>query len=97
VFIPQRLFPTTGQNPLLTECRHVLDCNAPSGKSFQVLVNALISEVDDRNVGIFGTAALPELAKTVGALVSKNSSMKNGVFWDVTPCGPCKDRRFGGT
>jgi hypothetical protein len=24
-------------------------------------------------------------------------TMKNGVFWDVTPCGSCKDRRFGGT
>jgi hypothetical protein len=23
--------------------------------------------------------------------------MKNGVFWDVTPCGSSKDRRFGGT
>jgi hypothetical protein len=22
---------------------------------------------------------------------------KNGVFWDVTPCGSCKSRRFGGT
>jgi hypothetical protein len=22
--------------------------------------------------------------------------MKNGVLWDVTPCGPCKYRRFGG-
>jgi hypothetical protein len=22
-------------------------------------------------------------------------TMKNGVFWDVTPCGPCKKRRFG--
>jgi hypothetical protein len=21
--------------------------------------------------------------------------MKNGVFWDVTPCGSCKNRRFG--
>jgi hypothetical protein len=20
--------------------------------------------------------------------------MKNGVFWDVTPCGPCKNRRL---
>jgi hypothetical protein len=25
------------------------------------------------------------------------SLMKNGVFWDVTPCGSCKNRRFGGT
>jgi hypothetical protein len=23
--------------------------------------------------------------------------MKNGVFWDVTPCGSYKNRRFGGT
>jgi hypothetical protein len=23
--------------------------------------------------------------------------MKNGVFWVVTPCGPCKNRRFRGT
>jgi hypothetical protein len=22
---------------------------------------------------------------------------KNGVFWDVTPCVSCKNRRFGGT
>jgi hypothetical protein len=22
---------------------------------------------------------------------------KNGVFLDVTPCGSCKNRRFGGT
>jgi hypothetical protein len=24
-------------------------------------------------------------------------TMKNGVFWDVTPCGSCENRRFGGT
>jgi hypothetical protein len=24
-------------------------------------------------------------------------AMKNGVFWDVTPCVSCKNRRFGGT
>jgi hypothetical protein len=24
-------------------------------------------------------------------------TMTNGVFWDVTPCGSCKNRRFGGT
>jgi hypothetical protein len=25
------------------------------------------------------------------------SEMKNGVFWDVTPCDSCKDRHFRGT
>jgi hypothetical protein len=24
-------------------------------------------------------------------------TMKRGVFWDVTPCGSCKNRSFGGT
>jgi hypothetical protein len=24
-------------------------------------------------------------------------TMKNTVFWDMTPCGSCKSRRFGGT
>jgi hypothetical protein len=24
-------------------------------------------------------------------------TMKNGVFWEVTPCGSCKNQRFGGT
>jgi hypothetical protein len=23
-------------------------------------------------------------------------TLKNGVFWDVTPCGSRKNRRFGG-
>jgi hypothetical protein len=30
-------------------------------------------------------------------LTSHDIGMKNVVFWDVTPCGSCKNRRFGGT
>jgi hypothetical protein len=26
-----------------------------------------------------------------------NNNTKNAVFWDVTPRGSCKNRRFGGT
>jgi hypothetical protein len=29
--------------------------------------------------------------------VFKAVSMKNAVFWHITPCGSCKKRRFGGT
>jgi hypothetical protein len=29
--------------------------------------------------------------------VFKAVTMKNAVFWDVTPCGSCKNRRFGGS
>jgi hypothetical protein len=24
-------------------------------------------------------------------------TMKTGTFWDITPCGSCRNRRFGGT
>jgi hypothetical protein len=27
----------------------------------------------------------------------RNRNFNNAVFWEVTPCGPCKNRRFGGT
>jgi hypothetical protein len=33
----------------------------------------------------------------VGVEVFAVVTMKNGVFWEVTPCGSCKNRRFGGT
>jgi hypothetical protein len=31
------------------------------------------------------------------AACEKRNIETNGVFWDVTPCGSCKNRRFGGT
>jgi uncharacterized Zn finger protein len=39
--------------------------------------------------------------RSVGRLwvsaAQRASGMKNGVFWDVTPCDSCNNRRFGGT
>jgi hypothetical protein len=29
--------------------------------------------------------------------IRQETKMKNSVFWDVTPRGFCKNRRFGGT
>jgi hypothetical protein len=39
----------------------------------------------------------PTLFNLVRFEVFTAVTMKNGVFWDVTPCGSCKNRRFGGT
>jgi hypothetical protein len=36
-------------------------------------------------------------SRTVRFEVFTVVTMKNGVFWDVMPCGSCKNRRFGGT
>jgi hypothetical protein len=40
---------------------------------------------------------LPTISIFVRFEVFTVVTMKNGVFWDVTPCGSCKNRRFGGT
>jgi hypothetical protein len=37
------------------------------------------------------------LRRNVRAEVFKAVTMKNAVFLDVTPCGSCKNRRFGGS
>jgi hypothetical protein len=39
-----------------------------------------------------------DFTKTVLRKVARSTpDVKNGVFLDVTPCGSCKNRRFGGT
>jgi hypothetical protein len=38
-----------------------------------------------------------QTCRRVGFEVFTAVTMKNGVFWDVTPCGSCKNRRFRGT
>jgi hypothetical protein len=35
--------------------------------------------------------------KLFHSLLGNQDEVKNGVFWVVTPCGSCKNRRFGGT
>jgi hypothetical protein len=49
---------------------------------------------------------LPTLSGPDYSMLSRNSvrfdvfvavTMKNGVLWDVTPCGCCKNPRFGAT
>jgi hypothetical protein len=55
-----------------------------------------------RSSGCTPPEELPQRSKIVGEFyvrfeVSTAVTMKSGVFWDVTPCGSCKNRRFGGT
>jgi hypothetical protein len=39
----------------------------------------------------------PDWYEVVRLEVFTAVTMKSDVFWDVTPCGSCKNRRFGGT
>jgi hypothetical protein len=41
--------------------------------------------------------AVPSANNPDPLVSSKGYVLKNGVVWDVTPCGSCKNRRFGGT
>jgi hypothetical protein len=46
---------------------------------------------------LHGTARLRSISFNVRSDVFTAVAMKNAVFWDVTPHGSCKKRRFGGT
>jgi hypothetical protein len=48
-------------------------------------------------INIFLHANLKLVERYVRFEVFTAVTMKNGVFWDVMPCGSCKNRRFGGT
>jgi hypothetical protein len=43
-----------------------------------------------------GASRLLVIANVVRFEVFTAVTMKNGVFWVATPCGSCKNRRFGG-
>jgi hypothetical protein len=65
-------------------------------------LNASIIRV--ARIGELGTLAvtsnrctLSQAYRNVRFQVSMAATMKNGVFWDVMPCGSCKNRRFRGT
>jgi hypothetical protein len=51
------------------------------------LVRTDVSE--ERSASIIRVTRIDELGTTL--------AVKNGIFWDVTPCGSCKNKRFGGT
>jgi hypothetical protein len=52
--------------------------------------------MQNSQVKVMPTALLVLQVSSVTTFSQKNR-LKNGVFWDVTPCGSCKNRRFGGT
>jgi hypothetical protein len=68
----------------------------------QQLMELLLGKLADINVQAEGlqekAAAQADISlKHVRFEVFTAVTMKNGVFWDVMPCGSCKNRRFGGT
>jgi hypothetical protein len=55
-----------------------------------LLFNLLVCEVNMYRFG-FVEFYSPLFVRTANLF-----TVKNRVFWDVTPCGSCKNRRFGG-
>jgi hypothetical protein len=38
-----------------------------------------------------------DIVSYLGTAGNKHYVIKNAIFWDVMPCGSCKNHRFGGT
>jgi hypothetical protein len=70
---------------------------APVGTDVTEAIIASIIRVTRSKSGTLYYVILAILNFLVRFEVFTAVTMKNGVFWDVTPCGSCKNRRFGGT
>jgi beta-galactosidase/beta-glucuronidase len=61
------------------------------------LLNIFYSDIDlDNNIYLVFNSATSTPTFLL-ASIKLSVFLKNGVFWDVTPCGSRKNRRFGGT
>jgi hypothetical protein len=61
--------------------------------AFRLTVPVLIGKEQVEPIGM----EMNSLISYVRFEVFTSVTMKNGVLWEVTPCGYCKNRRFGGT
>jgi hypothetical protein len=56
-----------------------------------------VTEGYGQNLGLTSTEQNSERMSCVRFEIFTSVTMKNGIFWDVRPCGSCKIRCFGGT
>jgi hypothetical protein len=64
--------------------------------SSPVLVTLMMDALCSSDTSIFARATRSNIPEDA-VLEEMRFMLKNGVFWVVTPCGSCKNRRFGGT
>jgi hypothetical protein len=61
------------------------------------MLNVTLQNLQRLLLGFVAKTLNRVLALVVRLEVFTEVTMKNGIFRDVTPCGSCKNRRFGGT
>jgi hypothetical protein len=59
-------------------------------------INMKCSRIADK-INFMLMAVTSQTLTSLLALKQQKKIMKTGVFWDVTPCGSCKNRHLGGT
>jgi hypothetical protein len=82
--------------------REMVDClrHRPASMIVQQVGTFQVNPAeDDRNTSFLwcGFSSIPNLSNHVRFDLFTAVTKKNGVFWDLTPCGSCKNGRFGGT
>jgi hypothetical protein len=75
----------------------VMQCGSCKNQRFGGMIPSECSRVYVGQTGHSMDTRLDEYQQHIHLWHSDRSAIKNGVFWDVMPCGSCKNRRFGGT
>jgi hypothetical protein len=91
-------FPTRVQGNSATAIDNTfIDITRLDNYSIRFIINGL-SHHDTQSITL-NTVNMSVHAKQFKLIkkLTNTINMKNGVFWDVTPCGSCKSRRFRGT
>jgi hypothetical protein len=91
----------TNQNLIQEEIKRRLNSGNACYHSVQNLLSSLLLSKNVK-VRIYKTIILPVVLYghetwSLTAREEHKLRVKNGIFWDVMPCGSCKNRRFGGT
>jgi hypothetical protein len=75
---------------------YFLCCSKFTFHSRKGVIKCLINEIDVIICIIIITMFM-SIFNLSSKILSNSNKMKNGVFWDVTLCGSCKNPCFGGT
>jgi hypothetical protein len=97
----------TGSSKILRRAHRDTEAHKQTTKTWRMVSFGMLRSValvrtdvsEELRPSFFRVTRIGEIGTTLAVTSNRRTAvtMKNGIFWDVTLCGSCKNRRFGGT